>query len=445
MSIPVPVLLKWGKASYNDGQITIIPGSSARDLKLQVNPSPAFWHAWRGALNDDDFVPHHLAVVPHGKRGEKFSGTLVVTHPKAEAENGNGNGDGDGDGHVMDIVALQMEAGIDRDDGRKEGNYEYNRLVTGLPQHHINDVLARRRRWRWRGRSRECSNEDVVDSEVGKGEEEDSTPPPLLGEVAMTMGAELCHAYVNSINVLRDGTIVSGLNDGHVQLWRWGALIRDTRHEGFGGVDHDGHCIGPRFDAHPGTLPASIACSRMDNDGDDNREAVDGRGTTRYLAACFRVTLENEAERRRRDDTVAREWMIQNELIGALRVIKILVYDGRGWGSSDGALVRETAISFDSLEGTTASITHLFDVDSKLVSIRTSEWVGGRLLAMSIKPELDAGSSRILTDDEVKVVSVAKVMNQPGYVFDLKVLPDANGSNVFAIAAARYNLIKIMI
>ena len=54
----------------------------------------------------------------------------------------------------------------------------------------------------------------------------------------MTMGAELYRAYVNSIDVLRDGTIVSGLDDGHVQLWRWGSLIRDTRHEGFGGVDH---------------------------------------------------------------------------------------------------------------------------------------------------------------------------------------------------------------
>lgn len=99
--------------------------------------------------------------------------------------------------------------------------------------------------------------------------------------------------------------------------------------------------------------------------------------------------------------------------------------------------MRETTVSFDdSLEGTTASITHLLDVDGKLVSgdawgaIRTLEWskgsgsdgdmrhssprqralfqfvgfsiaclerVGGRLLAVSIEPELDAGSSRILT------------------------------------------------
>ena len=66
MSIPVPVSLKWGKASYNDGQITIIPGSSARDLKLQVQSLtgvPARRQkllcpqAWRGALNDDDVVP----------------------------------------------------------------------------------------------------------------------------------------------------------------------------------------------------------------------------------------------------------------------------------------------------------------------------------------------------------------------------------------------------
>lgn len=169
-------------------------------------------------------------------------------------------------------------------------------------------------------------------------EEEESTfPPQLLGEVAMTMGAELRRAYVNSIDVLHDGTIVSGLDDGHVQLWRRGRLIRDARHEGgFGGVHHvrtfppayddendsgpsfvtagggticlwteDGHRIGPRFDSHPGTSPASIACGRMDDDDgdDDHNDVVDGRrGKTQYLAACFRVTREVDPSQPRNDD-----------------------------------------------------------------------------------------------------------------------------------------------
>ena len=40
------------------------------------------------------------------------------------------------------------------------------------------------------------------------------------------------------------------------------------------------------------------------------------------------------------------------------------------------------------------------------------------------------------SDGEVKVLTKAKVMIQPGYVFDLKVLPDSNGSDIYAIAAA---------
>ena len=49
------------------------------------------------------------------------------------------------------------------------------------------------------------------------------------------------------------------------------------------------------------------------------------------------------------------------------------------------------------------------------------------------------------SDGRVRVLTEAKVMSQPGYVFDLKVLPDSNGSDIYAIAAARYNVIKIVI
>lgn len=48
--------------------------------------------------------------------------------------------------------------------------------------------------------------------------------------------------------------------------------------------------------------------------------------------------------------------------------------------------------------------------------------------------------------DETKTLKEAKKMKEPGYVFDLKVLPDSDPtSKVFAIAGARYNVIKIVI
>ena len=48
-------------------------------------------------------------------------------------------------------------------------------------------------------------------------------------------------------------------------------------------------------------------------------------------------------------------------------------------------------------------------------------------------------------DDEIMILNESKQMKQPGYVFDLKVLPDQNGSGIFAIAAARYNTITIVV
>ena len=54
-------------------------------------------------------------------------------------------------------------------------------------------------------------------------------------------------------------------------------------------------------------------------------------------------------------------------------------------------------------------------------------------------------NSRDENDDEIMISSESKQMKKPGYVFDLKVLPDNNGSAVYAIAAARYNTINILI
>jgi len=45
------------------------------------------------------------------------------------------------------------------------------------------------------------------------------------------------------------------------------------------------------------------------------------------------------------------------------------------------------------------------------------------------------------------IITNAKKLQEPGYVFDLKVLPDKTNStsNVYAVAGARYNVIKIVI
>lgn len=466
---------------------------------------------------------------------------------------------------IVDIVALQLESGIDRDDNKKMGTYEYNRLVKGLPQHQINDMLI--------GRSKHSKSSS-----------------PLLGEVAMTMGQELRRAYINSIDVLHDGTIVSGLDDGHVQLWSRGRLLKDARHASNcvehvctlplssskveedelsfitagGGMiclwNEDGEIIWSRG-SPSGTSPASIACGRIGNKADESLI---------YLAACFRVTREvdpnqfrlvpqNDAERQRREDALARERMIQHELLEVTRVIKVWMYNGksRAGNSGNGALsvvVREIFVQFDTQEEI-ASITHLLHMDdgqlasgdnsgvirifiwstlqegglselnpprqSALIqfrggySIACLEKVQNQLLAVSLQPSgdsarvyplaiahdvispfgiyimdnrgtlkislvahsdvvryicplpdgslLSAGGkldatvrmwdSSVISDavttcesrEEMRVVSDATIMKEPGYVFDLKVLSDSNGSSVYAIAAARYNVIKIII
>ena len=90
--------------------------------------------------------------------------------------------------------------------------YSYSRLVTGLPQRQMEDLLKQRK-------------------------QKDNT---LLGKVVMTMGLELRRAYVNDMTVLPNGTLVSVLDDGHVQLWKNGAVEEDVIHDGnadLGGVD----------------------------------------------------------------------------------------------------------------------------------------------------------------------------------------------------------------
>lgn len=50
------------------------------------------------------------------------------------------------------------------------------------------------------------------------------------------MGMELRRAYVNDLAVLEDGTLVSALDDGHVQLWKHCRRVRDIVHNKPGGA-----------------------------------------------------------------------------------------------------------------------------------------------------------------------------------------------------------------
>ena len=334
----IPISLKWGKISYDD-QLSIQPGAPADRLKSQVHALTSVPihrqkllcpKAWKGALKDA--IPGAVAL-PKGKRslvvtligsadvlaetppGERPRFSEDMTPQQLwEATRTPGGVDRQ---DVFDIVALQKEPGMDRDDGKME-TYAYDRLVTGLPQQQIEDALAR-----------------------GK---EHGGRRTLEGKAAMTMGAELRRAYVNSLAVLPNGTLASGLDDGHVQLWRRGRLFRDVRHAA-ATVDHvrafppapaaaaargggpafatagDGAlCLwteeGDRLvqiGTPPDTSPADVAIGSL------------GASQTTYLAACLRATRQtdphrfrllpqNEAERRRREAAEAHEELTQREL-----------------------------------------------------------------------------------------------------------------------------------
>ena len=367
----VPILLKWGKSSYVD-QLTIQPGSSADALKLQIQSITGVPvgrqkllcpKVWKGALKDGVDLPETITP-PKGKSAITVtligSADTLVETPVEErprfsedmtpqeiwnATRRSGDEDDGGD-NIVDIPALQMEPGMDRDDGKME-MYEYNRLVMGLPQHQINDVLLARR-----GEEEKVGEED---HDVGNfSEPQQLQSVSLKGEVAMTMGMELRRTYINSLAVLPDGTIVSGLDDGHIQLWRRGRLVKDARHTG-AKVDivqtfpsstsedpafvtagdgsiclwtAEGDHIMP-FGSFPGTSPASIAVGTIIDEG-----GGDAVGSTKYLAACFRVTRQvdpnqfrlvpqNEAERQRREAAEVQERMIQDELMKVSRYVML--------------------------------------------------------------------------------------------------------------------------
>lgn len=103
-----------------------------------------------------------------------------------------------------------------------EETRSYDRLVHGFSQLRIDALLCRQQK-------KPRNNQPP-------------SRPKVLGRAVMTMGLELQRAYVNDLTVLNeDGTLVSGMDDGHVQMWKHCQRIRDLVHQpvnnAFPGVD----------------------------------------------------------------------------------------------------------------------------------------------------------------------------------------------------------------
>jgi WD40 repeat protein len=90
--------------------------------------------------------------------------------------------------------------------------YPYNRLVHGLPQYQIENILQEQEQLLL------PSNTEEVAS------------PRLSGRVVMTLGLELQRAYINDLTTLADGALISGLEDGHIHGWKHGKRVFDLIH-----------------------------------------------------------------------------------------------------------------------------------------------------------------------------------------------------------------------
>lgn len=596
----VPITLKWGKAIH-EAKISVQPGSSAKDFKLQVQlitKVPCSRQkllcpkCWKGALKDGDILPDTIDI-PKGKKAlvvtligstdafvEKppeerplFVEDMTPAELKKTAQRFHNENNGRKVEHDVDVVAIQREQGGDRDrDGGKKEMYQYNRFVTGLPQHQIEDKLIERK-------TRNANDDGNL---------------CLTGELAMVMGLELRRAYVNSLAVLDGGILVSGLDDGHIQMWYRGEMFKDiniahrvekveivasfpfTNEGGPAFVSGGGGDIsiwsdeGVRllgFNSPPGTTPASLVTG-----------SISGMENMKYLASCFSITYQtnlsqfrlvpqDEAGRLRREAAEVQERLIQEGLARASRCVKIWFYDSASTNKNGVGFGTETL----SFSGEGAVVTKLADLNGKLVcgdemgGIRMFKWSTGSfgrslsrqqeaffqfqcpgyrcsincmepcqddLLAVSIHPFNDLSASvdvdvrmisfasplrianprgvflvdvrnaslRAVFDAHLDIVQCicalpdggmltaggkmdatvkvwdsqaingalqndphqdeseedekppiftneqAKTLKEPGYVFDLKVLPDSNlDKKVYGVAGARYNVIKIII
>lgn len=356
-STDIPVTLKWNKQLFS---LAIHLGEMAIDLKQRVETATGVPVArqklmakkggWKGALKDDVILDaatiketSSFAVTLIGS-AETLSGPTQKTTfledltpeelraaEDAQAQEAMGSAEGM-------IQAVQFPP--HRRDDHKQEMYQYNRLVTGLPQRQIEQELKH-----------------------GQGENNGE----LQGKVVMTLGLELRRAYMNDLAVLEDGTCVSVMDDGHVQLWKHGAQQQDVVHApgAEGGVDSvvalrrkhssamafattgrgviqfwsaDGDRLVSLMGGMPGTTPSSlvavyggstVGANTTSAIVDDEVDATFTCLATRFQVtrqvnpSQFRLPPQNEEERRRRAQAEAQERAVQEALGKAARSIQV--------------------------------------------------------------------------------------------------------------------------
>uniref|UniRef100_A0A7S3KZU4 Ubiquitin-like domain-containing protein n=1 Tax=Amphora coffeiformis TaxID=265554 RepID=A0A7S3KZU4_9STRA len=358
----ISVTLKWNKQVFS---LAIPVGEGAVDFKRRVQAATGVplhrqklmtKKGWKGPLKDDATLDaatvsstpsiivtligsaETLADGPSQKTTfiEDLTPEELQAAEEAQAQAAMTTAEG-----MIPVLQLPPH----RRDDEKQEMYQYNRLVTGLPQRQIEQELRKQQKQKQQGETL------------------------LQGNVVMNLGLELRRAYINDLAVLVDGTCVSALDDGHVQLWKHGAQQQDIVHApgAEGGVDsvvalkqqHSnyssattttmafatagrgsiqfwsaaGDAIISLGSGMPGTTPSSLVAvyggiGQNNDDGDDDY-------TITCLAARYHVTRQvnpsqfhlpprTEEERRRRALAEAQERMVQENLGKAARSVQIL-------------------------------------------------------------------------------------------------------------------------
>ena len=378
---PIPVTLKWAKQLFTD-QLQIVPGGSSTAFKDSIQAltnvprnrqkllckAPG---AWKNVLADgiafdaaigqnplltviligsSDVLPDPPPVPP--KFIEDITPEeLAEAEAKAEAQ-ALAAAEGM-------IVALQTPPLVRCADGDRPLDlvYCYNALVTGVPQRQIEALLRERR-------------------QAGGVDQ-------LQGQVAMSMGLELRPAYINCLAVLEDGTLLSGLDDGHIQFWRHGQKVHDAVHEGVyggepGGVESLGILPhpspasgGPAFASGgrgcvrlwtakgdllrmlpsiPGTTPAHLVALGGWGDGGACGVAAAFRITRQRDPNQFRLVPQDEEGRRRRAQAEAQEAAVQMALDRVAKGVQV-------WTGELGSVELQTLMLEPEIEAQAAPVT----------------------------------------------------------------------------------------
>ncbi|OEU17817.1 hypothetical protein FRACYDRAFT_238244 [Fragilariopsis cylindrus CCMP1102] len=174
----------------------------------------------------------------------------------------------------------------------------YDRLVHGFSQSRIDTLLRRQQQQQQQSKNNE-------DNEKKDAVKKSSISPPLLspstdddpkthllGKSVMTFGLELQRSYVNDLAVLSntDGTLISGSDDGHIQLWKNCRRLCDVIHQPPGGSGS-----GSGNDSFKG-VDSVIALDNNTNNEDDTDDDDDSSSSIAFATAgrnCIRIWNTN--------------------------------------------------------------------------------------------------------------------------------------------------------